>query len=245
MTSGCCVGEAAAHILRQLRLQAGELRAGGAAEAGLAARDRRGRRGGLELVLHGGDRAAGGDDGLVELRELGAGDAHAVADGAGAGHDADIALLELHAALLGLLELNLALAQFLVEEGQRLGGLLGGSAAADEQVDQLLHHGGGGAGVLGVAEAAEIGGGGDLEQIVGQRRDLDLLAQRRDRAAERGVVGDERVQLGAAHHARQILVGRQRLLQPQQIALLVLRHSGGRFARQHLLHLREQLGLAS
>jgi hypothetical protein len=176
------LGKAAAEILAQLHLEPGDLTAGGSRKRILGPRDRYRGRGRGELTAHRVDRASGGDDGLLELGELGTRCGHAVGDRAGAGKHSHVTLLELHPALLGFLELLLAAAQFLVEEGQRLLGALrvAGNLAAGEDVDQLLGDRCGGPGILGIGQAGEARRRGDFEQIVGLSDDLDTLAKAGD-----------------------------------------------------------------
>ena len=90
-----------------------------------------------------------------------------------------IALVELDAALLGLLQRDLAAAQFLVEELERLAGLaaVAREVLLVEGVDQALDGAGGGARILAVGEAGDVRGRLDLEAAVGLGGDGDALAQ--------------------------------------------------------------------
>jgi len=167
--------------------------------------------------------AASGGDLLLEIGELDAGGRHAVADRADPGEDAHEALLELETALLGLLERDLAAAQLLVEELERLAGLaaVAREVLLDEQVDQALDGGGRGARVLAVGEAGNVRIRLDLERAVGLGGDDDARPQRRYHAREVAVAGDQAVEIGAADDADQILVRGQGLLEPEQLVVAI------------------------
>jgi hypothetical protein len=92
---------------------------------------------------------------LIDVGELVAGRGHPHRDRAFAGEKAEELLLELDPALLGLLQILLAAAQLLVEEGQALACLVAvsGEVLLDEQVEKVLYDRGGELGVLRIGEA--------------------------------------------------------------------------------------------
>ena len=236
---GMRLAPAPGKVLGDLPLQLGDLAGGGAAIVATDTGDGLRRRG--ELGAHRGDRGGGGGDLRLEPGDLGARGVHAVADRAAAGERAHEALLELDHALLGLAQGGLAGAQLLVEHFEALAGLapVAGHVLLLEGVDQALDGAGRGARVLRVGEAGNVRAGLDLEAAVGLLRHRDPGAQSRDDRGEVAVAGDERVEIGAADDAGQILVRDEGLLQPQHLGVAVLDAAAGQVG-ENLLLLDEQ-----
>ena len=240
--SGCEFGPAAREILRDLALQLGDLAGGGAAI--VAAQAGNGLRGGGELAAHRGERGICRSDLLVEARHLGARRIHPVVDRAGAGQLPHIALLELDPVLLRLAKRGLAAGQLLVEHLQALTGFLPVTAHILflEGVDQALDGAGRGARILAVGETGNVGGRLDLQPAIRLLRHRDAQAQGADDRGQIAVIGDQRIEVGAADDANQILVRDEGLLQAQHLRIAIFDRAAGKVG-EHLLLLDEQARL--
>jgi hypothetical protein len=156
---------------------------------------------------------------LVDLHPRGV---HALADGACAGQQPDIALGKFDAALVSGLHLLAARGDLLVEEGEALPGL--GAVTRQifllEDVDQLLRH------LLrdariGTVRHARIGRlGADVDHAgVGLRHHGDIFTQRRDLGGDIARAGYALRQIGFAHDLFQIFGAGERAAHALQFLL--------------------------
>ena len=231
---GVVLGIATRTRVGELALNRRETRAR-RAEAGGGTDARNGLRRAGHLAVDRGEARLRGGEIAVDLAHLCARRADAVADAAGAGERAEIAVLEIGALRLGVLQRFLALLELLVEKGERLRILAAvvGQILFDENVDQFLGDR--------PRELRRGRGRRDLEQIVLLRDDLDRGLQPRDAIGDVAVVRHGLRKIGAAHDLFEIDRGRERLADRIDIVLIAVR----RWIvadRQHRMHLDEDAG---
>ena len=191
----------------------------GARAAG-AGGDQRARRAG-ELAVDRGERALRGGEVGLDAAQLGAGRGELARDAGGAADQLGMLGLERQAALLGFLELALALGELLVEELDRLAHLAAAAAEVglagdvDQPQRDVLRQ----LGVLAVGEVAAAAVDGDREDVLLVADQLDVLAERSDRPLHLARAGDRLADPGRADDLLEVGGADQGLAHPLDVLL--------------------------
>ena len=211
------------------RAHSGELRFGlrqrparpATAHAGHGNRARRARK----LPADPGERGLRSGDVAIHAAHLGLQGLQSVADRTGATDQFGILRFEGEAALLGSLQLGLAVFELLVEEDDRIGDFtaIAGDIVLAENIDQALDDFLRQLGVLGIAQIALADGRGYFEQVFLLALDRHRLGETVDRALHFAIGRDVFAQTRAADHLFEIDPARQCLAHPGHFLLAVAR----------------------